>query len=45
MRGDRMGLIKFGSTTELIVPDGFTVLVRVGDRVTGGVTPLVRVPG
>lgn len=43
-RGDRMGLIKFGSTTELVVPGGWQVLVSVGDRVTGGVTPLVRVP-
>jgi phosphatidylserine decarboxylase len=42
-RGDRMGLIKFGSTTELVVPGGWQTLVRVGDRVTGGVTPLVRV--
>lgn len=43
-RGDRMGMIKFGSTTELIVPSGSgrESLVRVGDRVTGGVTPLVR---
>jgi phosphatidylserine decarboxylase len=42
-RGDRMGLIKFGSTTELIVPDALgEPLVRVGDRVIGGVTPLVR---
>lgn len=43
-RGERMGLIKFGSTTELVVPGGWPVLVRVGDRVTGGMTPLVRVP-
>ena len=38
-----MGLIKFGSTTELIVPQGVGgVLVRVGHRVHGGVTPLLR---
>ena len=43
-RSERMGLIKFGSTTELVVPSGWQVLVRVGDRVTGGVSPLVRVP-
>ena len=43
-RGERMGMIKFGSTTELIVPSApdRASLVRVGDRVTGGVTPLVR---
>ena len=41
-RGDRMGLIKFGSTTELIVPADSAVLVRQGDRVLGAITPLVR---
>jgi hypothetical protein len=39
-------MIKFGSTTELIVRDrpGVEVLVAKGDRVTGGVTVLVRRP-
>ena len=41
-RGARMGLIKFGSTTELIVPADSEVLVRAGDRVTGAVTALAR---
>ncbi len=42
-RGERFGMIKFGSTTELIVPTRLTDVVRVakGDRVTGGVTILV----
>jgi phosphatidylserine decarboxylase len=41
--GQRFGLIKFGSRTELIVPDHkeLRVCVRVGDRVRGGLTPLV----
>ena len=45
-RGDRFGMIKFGSTTELVVPDveGTSVRVAVGARVTGGVTVLVRLP-
>jgi phosphatidylserine decarboxylase len=45
-RAARFGMIKFGSTTELIVPDapGTEVRVREGDRVTGGVTILVRLP-
>ena len=45
-RGTRFGMIKFGSTTELIVRDrpGVEVLVAKGDRVTGGVTVLVRRP-
>jgi hypothetical protein len=35
-------MIKFGSTTELILPRpaDVTVHVKVGDRVTGGVTIL-----
>jgi phosphatidylserine decarboxylase len=45
-RGDRFGMIKFGSTTELIVRDrpGVEVLVSKGQRVTGGVTVLLRQP-
>ncbi|MBL9141958.1 MAG: phosphatidylserine decarboxylase [Phycisphaerae bacterium] len=41
-RGARFGMIKFGSTTELILPRPKDVRthVRVGDRVTGGVTIL-----
>lgn len=44
--GERFGMIKFGSRTELIVPlvDGTEVLVKVGDKVRAGVTPLVRQP-
>ncbi|RLS47170.1 MAG: phosphatidylserine decarboxylase family protein [Planctomycetota bacterium] len=39
-RGARFGMIKFGSTTELILPRPADVTshVSVGDRVTGGVT-------
>jgi len=42
--GQRFGMIKFGSRTELIVPlrEGTTVLVAVGDRVRAGETPLIR---
>lgn len=45
-RAARFGMIKFGSTTELIVRDrpGVEVLVSKGQRVTGGVTVLVREP-
>ncbi|MBX3355763.1 MAG: phosphatidylserine decarboxylase [Phycisphaeraceae bacterium] len=48
-RGERYGMIKFGSTTELIVParssDGrkAEALVAKGDRVVGGVTIIARV--
>ncbi|MDZ4831085.1 MAG: phosphatidylserine decarboxylase [Phycisphaerae bacterium] len=43
-RGARFGMIKFGSTTELIVPNPkrSIALVKKGDKVTGGVTVLVR---
>jgi phosphatidylserine decarboxylase len=42
-RGERMGMIKFGSTTELVLPDGeFECLVQVGDRVRGAETALAR---
>jgi len=42
--GERFGLIKFGSRTELILPrrDGTEVLVRMGDKVRGGLTILAR---
>jgi phosphatidylserine decarboxylase len=43
-RGSRFGMIKFGSTTELVVPsaDVEKICVGRGDRVKGGVTVLVR---
>lgn len=42
--GQRIGLIKFGSRTELIVPadSGLEPAVRVGDHVAGGTTVLMR---
>jgi phosphatidylserine decarboxylase len=43
-RGDRYGMIQFGSTTELILPqpDGVACLVREGDRVRAGHTAVAR---
>lgn len=40
--GQQYGMIKFGSTTELILPrpNDVKVLVKVGDRVQGGLTAL-----
>ena len=42
--GEKFGMIKFGSRTELYVPSGENVrcLVRIGDKVKAGLTPLVR---
>jgi phosphatidylserine decarboxylase len=41
-RGERYGMIKLGSRTELLVPvgSGFECTAKVGDRVAGGVTVL-----
>jgi phosphatidylserine decarboxylase len=43
-RGEKIGMIKLGSRTELIVPDepGLAIEVRVGDRVKAGSTILAR---
>jgi len=43
-RGGRMGMIKFGSRTELLVPADadVEVLVKIGDNVRGGATQLLR---
>ena len=38
--GERFGMIRFGSRTDCVMPRGSDVRVRVGDRVTGGVTVL-----
>jgi phosphatidylserine decarboxylase len=40
--GERFGLIKFGSRTDLILPSKVEVLVKVGERVSGGVTIIGR---
>lgn len=42
-QGERYGLIKFGSCTELIVPTSVEILVKKGDRVRGGKTVIGRV--
>ncbi|KMT20831.1 phosphatidylserine decarboxylase family protein [Clostridium cylindrosporum] len=39
-QGEKFGLIKFGSCTELIVPDNVKILVKKGDVVRGGITIL-----
>ncbi len=37
-RGERFGLIKFGSCTELFLPPHVEVAVKPGEKVVGGVT-------
>ncbi len=41
-RGDLMGVIKFGSRVDLYVPASYEILVRKGDRVRVGETPMAR---
>ncbi len=36
--GEKYGLIKFGSRTDLLMPTNTKILVSVGDRVVGGET-------
>jgi phosphatidylserine decarboxylase len=43
-RGQRFGMIRFGSRTEVYLPLSASVLVKVGDHVAGGVTPIARLP-
>jgi phosphatidylserine decarboxylase len=41
-RGQPMGLIKFGSRVDLLVPEGYSVLVKKGDRLKNGATPVAE---
>lgn len=41
-RGERFGLIRFGSRTEILMPPGAVVVVKVGDKVKGGETVIAR---
>jgi phosphatidylserine decarboxylase len=42
-RGQRYGLIRFGSRTEVCLPVETEIWVNLGDRVRGGATPIGRV--
>lgn len=42
-QGQRYGMIKFGSSTELVVPKDVEILVEKGDKVIGGVTVVGRI--
>ena len=42
-QGQRYGMIKFGSCTEVVVPLNVDILVKKGDRVVGGETVIGRV--
>jgi len=40
--GEKFGLIKFSSRTDLLMPNEVEVLVKVGDRVVGGETVIAK---
>ena len=42
LQGETYGMIKFGSSTELIVPRDVEILVKKGDKVKGGITIMGR---
>jgi phosphatidylserine decarboxylase len=44
-RGQRMGMIKFGSRVDVLMPADVEMRVKPGDRVQGGVSVLGRLPG
>ncbi|MFH0859811.1 MAG: phosphatidylserine decarboxylase [Candidatus Altiarchaeota archaeon] len=42
-RGQRLGMIRFGSRTNIVLPENVKVSVRRGDRVRGGETIIARI--
>jgi phosphatidylserine decarboxylase len=43
-KGERIGLVRFGSRVDLWVPQGSELLVKMGDNVSGGSSILARWP-
>ncbi len=41
-KGDRFGMIRFGSRTEVYLPLDAEIVVKIGDRVQGGATVIAR---
>ncbi len=42
IRGERFGLIMFGSRLDLYIPEGYAVVLHKGDKVTAGESVLAR---
>ncbi len=40
--GEKFGLIKFGSRTDLLMPKTIEIVVKIGDKVVGGETVIGR---
>ena len=45
LRGDRIGLIRYGSRVDVFLPDDATILVGEGDRVRAGESAIARFAG
>lgn len=43
-KGERYGIIKFGSRVDIFLPFDFEIKVRPGDRVTAGLTEIALSP-
>jgi len=43
-KGERVGLVRFGSRVDLWIPQGSELLVKIGDNVNGGSSVLARWP-
>ena len=41
---DHLGFIKFGSRVDIFLPLGSEILVKIGDKTTGGITEVARLP-
>jgi phosphatidylserine decarboxylase len=44
-RGERIGLVRFGSRVDVWLPRGAEILVKVGENVKGGASVIARWPG
>ena len=42
-KGELYGLIRFGSCTEIVIPDNVEILVKKGDKVRGGETVIGKI--
>ena len=40
VRGERIGMIRFGSRVDITPPDGYTLIVNKGDRVKAAISPI-----
>src|SRR5215831_15961641 len=45
LRGERIGLVRFGSRVDVWLPKGAEILVKVGENVMGGSSVIARWPG